>query len=175
MASGTEHERASTQLITWLQPPLLAIMCASAAAAWLQYIELWLAIFIIVVAFGLLFGLYVGRRVTPDLDIDEVITRQTRRYIKRHRILGWLWRFYWLPYALIHPHRGISHTPFIGTSGRWIYMFTVPVVIFAVILYFILIETQISLLFVLSCYSLFWVAEYFGQVAQDLLHLWMDR
>lgn len=175
MASGIEHERASTKLIMFLQPLLLFVMLAVGLAAWLRYIELWLAIYLVVVTFGFLFGLYVGRRVTPDLDIDEVITRQTRRYLKRYRVLGWVWRFYWWPYAIIHPHRGISHTPFIGTSGRWVYMFTVPVVVCAIVLYFLLIKTQVNLIFALGCYALFWVAEYFGQVLQDLLHLWMDR
>lgn len=175
MASGVEHERASTNFISLMQPFLLLTMFATGGAVWFQYIELWLAIFLAIAAFGFLFGLYVGRRVTPDLDIDEVITRQTRRYLDRHRWLGKLWRFYWLPYALIHPHRGISHTPFVGTSGRWVYMFTVPVFVCGLGLYFSLINTRINILFALSCYIIFWIAEYFGQVAQDLLHIWMDR
>ena len=175
MASGVEHERASTSLIMWLQPPILLAALCTVLAVWLQYVELWLAILLIVLAVGYLFGLYVGRRVTPDLDIDEVITRQTRRYLDRHRVLGWLWRFYWLPYAIIHPHRGISHTPFIGTIGRWLYMFTVPVVGCAALLYLLLLDSPISLTFALACYLLFWVAEYAGQSSQDLLHIWMDR
>ena len=175
MASVAEHERASTQFILLMQPFLLFAMVAAGAAVWLQYIEKWLALLLFITAFGFLFGLYVGRRVTPDLDIDEVITRQTRRYLKRHRRLGWLWRIYWLPYALIHPHRGISHTPFIGTSGRWVYMFTGPFLGCGVALYFLLINSRINILFAVSCYLIFWIAEYFGQVAQDLLHIWMDR
>lgn len=175
MASGIEHERASTRFIMLIQPPILLASFGACVAVWLQYLELWLAIFLIVCAIGYLFGLYVGRRVTPDLDIDEVITRQTRRYLDRHRVLGWLWRFYWLPYALIHPHRGVSHAPFIGTIGRWIYMFTLPVVACAILLYFVLLESQISLSFALGCYLIFWGAEYIGQSSQDLLHIWMDR
>ncbi|MEM7130444.1 MAG: DUF2227 family putative metal-binding protein [Chloroflexota bacterium] len=170
MASGVQHERASTRLILFLQPLLLLSLIGLAIAWGLEYLPLFHSLLLAIGLVGFLFGLYVGRRVTPDLDIDEVITRQTRRYLNRHRILGWLWRIYWLPYALYHPHRGISHVPLIGTLGRWVYLFFLPIVITYWLTWMSGPQPWILLMA-----TLFWMAEFAGQSMQDLLHIWMDR
>lgn len=170
MASGAQHERASTRLILLLQPFLLLVAIVALSAHGLDYLELWTSLLIAVSATGFLFGLYVGRRVTPDLDIDEVLTRQTRRYLKRNRFLGTLWRIYWLPYALYHPHRGLSHSLLVGTLGRWFYLFPIPILLTGWLAW--LVWPDVRLVVYLCA---FWIAEYWGQFLQDLLHIWMDR
>lgn len=167
MASGAQHERASTQLIYVLQPLVLSSMGVAAIAVWLGYASGFYALLFGVCAFGYLFGLYVGRRVTPDLDIDEVGTRQTRRYRRKYRTMGWVWRFFWWPYAKLHVHRGIAHTPFLGTLGRFVYLFIIPI---SILLYW----ARVNAFLFFAC-LLFWLWVYAGQSSQDLLHIWMDR
>lgn len=167
MASGVQHELASTKLILRVQPILLALMGGSAIAVWLGYLKGFYAMLGWVATFGYLFGLYVGRRVTPDLDIDEVGTRQTRRYRRRYRTLGRVWQIFWWPYAQLHVHRGVAHTPLIGTLGRWVYLFWWLILLLSFLLW------DYMLFFWL--HILFWVWVYAGQSSQDLLHIWMDR
>lgn len=87
----------------------------------------------------LVLGCLAGMLVDPDLD-QPSITSSEWRIIKIPLlgiILGPLWIAYWLPYALIMSsnafkglpyhlrliHRGLSHTPILGTLTRLFYLY----------------------------------------------------
>lgn len=64
-----------------------------------------------------------GLWLSPDLDTDSIIHKRWRSLG-----LGWIW----IPYRDLVPHRGISHTPLIGTISRiWI---LIPLFYFAYLL-----------------------------------------
>ncbi|MGQ9463979.1 MAG: DUF2227 family putative metal-binding protein [Candidatus Fervidibacter sp.] len=50
--------------------------------------------------------------LTPDLDLT------TSRPLRRWGVL----RLFWLPYAWLFPHRGLSHRPFLGALTRVLYL-----------------------------------------------------
>ncbi len=66
-------------------------------------------------------GCLSGVLISPDLDmagrtISESIV------LRWNILLGRLWVLLWLPYALIHKHRGLSHVPIFGTMSRILYI-----------------------------------------------------
>lgn len=68
---------------------------------------------------GCLFGLICD----PDLDIDHK-TESEQRVYRFNRVLGFLWHKFWLPYALLIPHRHwSSHLPVVSTLIRHLYIF----------------------------------------------------
>ena len=74
-------------------------------------------------------GCAVGLVVTPDLDVrlrnthSETIMRRSGGCL-----VGLLWNMLWLPYAYLIPrHRHwLSHTPFLGTVLRLVYLLAAP-------------------------------------------------
>ena len=61
--------------------------------------------------------------LSPDLDLRE---NQSKK--------NWgLLRYLWGPYAGLFKHRGISHTPFLGTLTRLIYLLVAVYVVLAVL------------------------------------------
>ncbi|MDH5183461.1 MAG: metal-binding protein [Gammaproteobacteria bacterium] len=76
-----------------------------------------------------------GLLLHPDQDLDHLDFYE-------HRIIKWSWGLlafwvgWWIPYGRLIPHRHwLSHTPFIGTIGRVMYL-----VVYLVIHYLVLTE-----------------------------------
>jgi uncharacterized metal-binding protein len=88
-------------------------------------------------------GCLLGLFIDPDLDQEWQTTSEWRvinllkgtRFHWVSRAIGAVWSAYWMPYALFTKHRGISHTPVIGTLTRVGYL-AVPVVVAALLLSF---------------------------------------
>ena len=73
------------------------------------------------VAGAVLVGSYIGTVVTPDYDLDNKLPRSLLTEIP---IIRTLWRWFWLWYMKLVPHRSwVSHLPIISTFIRFLYMF----------------------------------------------------
>lgn len=103
MSSGKTHARDSAAI---------AAISGLAVAAFTQQPAIGLAF-----AGGSLSGILL----TPDLD-QEGISYSEWRIIKYTLGIGFLWVWYWLPYALLSRHRGLSHWPIVGTATRVMYI-----------------------------------------------------
>lgn len=72
-------------------------------------------------------GCALGSVIGPDLDVDN---GSMSMYIVRNllgRPAGFVWRWFWYPYAKIMPHRSFfSHFPVVSTSLRLIYLLLLP-------------------------------------------------
>lgn len=74
-------------------------------------------------------GIVSGIFVDPDMDVDR--WNESERILYRlWPPLGWAWRFYWGPYALLAKHRGLSHALIAGTLVRAVYVFVPALVVF---------------------------------------------
>jgi uncharacterized metal-binding protein len=83
-------------------------------------------------ASGFIAGGLAGMILTPDLDIptNSISKNVARKWFGK---AGHIWGLFWLPYALIIPHRSaFSHFPIIGTVGRLLYL-SMPVGLLAMI------------------------------------------
>lgn len=115
-------------------------------------------------------GALTGMWLTPDL--DQETTNRIEGKMLRHRffpvkVLGYVYVFYWLPYAKWLPHRSpISHWPVLGTAVRLIYLS--PVLIALALLFGI--DFQHILLYNTREISLFLL----GLVTSDTLHFVLD-
>lgn len=121
-------------------------------------------------AVGAITGALLGTITTPDLDLS---TRTHEEYrIRKH--LGWfiggLWELFWMHYARTHSHRGSSHAPFVGTWGRWQYVFKRIWWLLAIALYF---YGGYVLAHLFVCFSVLFFTFVF-HVIQDLTHLALD-
>lgn len=75
---------------------------------------------------ALVVGSLSGIFLTPDLDVDSgyIGLRFLRSIPLVGRLISWIWRLMWLPYAIVIPHRSwISHFPLISTIIRVIILF----------------------------------------------------
>lgn len=100
MAAGTSHDQWTINFT-----PVVALGSGFLCGAF----SLSPAIIPLSAAGFLLGGLYLS----PDLDTPS-------RPFYRWKMLRW----YWLPYQKLLPHRSKwSHTPFVGTAGRLLYLF----------------------------------------------------
>jgi uncharacterized metal-binding protein len=70
---------------------------------------------------SLVSGSLAGLILTPDLDVDTGCTSMRLVRGGCGRLVSTLWQWYWLPYSKVMPHRGISHTPILGTLTRLVY------------------------------------------------------
>jgi uncharacterized metal-binding protein len=103
MASGIDHDRAAIAL----SPVIGTVMFAATGD--------------ILLGCAAVMGSYSGIYLSPDLDLIQ-ITRSERLAINHHKIMGYLFYLYWLPYAYAIPHRHpLSHWPILGTCGRMLY------------------------------------------------------
>lgn len=100
-------------------------------------------------------GLALGTVITPDYDYKNI--RIKNKIEKNVPIIGSLWTTFWLPYALIFKHRGLSHNIIIGTPSRFLYLFIIPLFIFRNYI-------DIQFLFIL----------FLGWYLQDLVHYFFD-
>lgn len=100
------------------------------------------------------FGCLLGVILDPDLDQEMVSSSEW--FIVKIPILGLIisgiWVGYWLPYALLTKHRGLSHWPVFGTLTRVLWL--IPA--FFVIRWFLLGDLNIQeWLFNLPCLCMF--------------------
>lgn len=70
-------------------------------------------------------GCIIGAYWSPDYD-QEMLVWGKWKIIKMLPPVSWVfgipWVMYWMPYSLLMKHRGISHTPVIGTLTRLLYV-----------------------------------------------------
>jgi len=141
MASGVTHARATKRNIIILGVPTVLV----GTALYLDQTWAWL---------GFSLGLVIGHLLTPDID-HHYYTHEEWRIRRWNKVLGLLWSAYWWPYEKLHSHRGISHTLFVGTIGRFLYLLWGP------------------LLLSLDLWP-FWLVVLAGWIVQDCTHLWLD-
>ena len=107
MASGKQHERALLISFPFVLPTALLLLGKDGGPFDLGYI---------------CGGLFLD----PDLDMEEV-TAVEERLLRRVPPLGVLFVLFWYPFALIAKHRGLSHTPIVGTLFRAGYLLVMSV------------------------------------------------
>lgn len=59
--------------------------------------------------------------MTPDLDTNGADLNE-KNAVTIFGVFGNLWKWFWLPYAKIANHRGLSHAPLVGSFLRAIYL-----------------------------------------------------
>ncbi|MCS7191502.1 MAG: metal-binding protein [Armatimonadetes bacterium] len=96
--------------------------------------------------------------LTPDLDLT------TSRPARRWGIL----RIFWLPYAWLFTHRGLSHRPFLGALTRVLYLAALAGIgLFLLDLLGYKLQFEISL-------SDGWLSFFAGVLVADAIHLVLD-
>lgn len=81
------------------------------------------------VAIGDLLGYFLHLFVDPDLD-QIGISRAEGRLMQTLGFFAAPWIMYWVPYALLFPHRGFgSHSPIISTLIRLGYLLITPTIL----------------------------------------------
>lgn len=114
LPDGHHHGR-----ITLILSPIIATICGFLSFVFFQDLQTSIICF-----GGGLFGCLFGLIVDPDLD-QEILSRAEWRMVKIPiigYIVGSIWVCYWLPYALIMKHRGVSHWPIVGTCTRLLWL-----------------------------------------------------
>ena len=114
-------------------------------------------------------GCVTGLMVMPDMDVDR--GNISDYFIRKvSRPAQWIWRAFWMPYALMVPHRHfISHLPILGTLLRIGYVFLV------------LNFLNLFIRLVLSLFdtvSLVWLWDwsfFFGLCHVDTIHYLVDK
>lgn len=69
-------------------------------------------------------GCLSGMVLTPDLDcIETPVVTKAEEWMRKVPLLGIIMVWYWMPYAMLIPHRhALSHTPVLGTLLRLVYL-----------------------------------------------------
>ncbi|HPH95901.1 MAG TPA: DUF2227 family putative metal-binding protein [Anaerolineaceae bacterium] len=120
-------------------------------------------------------GALLGIFLTPDLDLvgGSISQRQVKR--QAGNIIGTLWCALWYPYARLLGHRSwLSHTPFIGTLFRVVYMFLVPMAIWSLLWYTGVVDAAPPVPALgIPDPAVLW--GFLGLCASDCLHWLMDR
>lgn len=109
LSDGAYHVRLVLAFI-----PIAALL---GVAAFFVPLDWWLRALIA----GL--GCLLGVISSPDLDL-EAWSISELIWFKIPIIgytLGYIWSWFWYPYASVMPHRGLSHNPVFGTLTRVIY------------------------------------------------------
>ncbi|MGD1894816.1 MAG: DUF2227 family putative metal-binding protein [Cyclobacteriaceae bacterium] len=73
-------------------------------------------------------GCFCGIFISPDLDMRQRTVSETT-LLRWSLGIGYIWIFLWYPYAMLFRHRGISHTPIIGTVTRVLYLLAIAVLV----------------------------------------------
>ncbi|MEM6845453.1 MAG: DUF2227 family putative metal-binding protein [Bacteroidota bacterium] len=73
-------------------------------------------------------GCFCGIFISPDLDMRQRTVSETT-LLRWSLGIGYLWIFLWYPYAMLFRHRGISHTPLIGTATRMLYLLGIALIV----------------------------------------------
>lgn len=81
----------------------------------------------------ILVGSILGTVITPDYDLMKSLPKSIIRKIP---ILGWLWCWFWWPYAKLLKHRSFwSHSIFVSTILRFFYL-TAPLLLLDYMLFY---------------------------------------
>ena len=72
-------------------------------------------------ALGILIGYGLGYYFDPDWD-QISITGGEGRILRHLKLVGSMMLGFFLPYAYLFKHRGISHMPVVGTITRWMWI-----------------------------------------------------
>jgi uncharacterized metal-binding protein len=110
-------------------------------------------------------GAWVSEVAGPDLDHHK-ITVQERAILRRNKLLGVLFIFYWSFYQRVRPHRGVSHTWPAGPLERFV----------LALWPFLLLSVGIVVVVpdVWSTVALAWLWVFLGQSVNDGVHIIMD-
>lgn len=99
-------------------------------------IGFWFGHYLLGVVYGGL-GCLLGLLLDPDLDQDTMMTSsevRAKRILLTIPILGHIafavWFGWWTVYGLCHKHRGISHTPILGTLTRMLWLAPLWIVLY---------------------------------------------
>lgn len=74
-------------------------------------------------------GTALGLIIDPDMDCNSTLAQMNAsrwRMMQLWRPVGYLWFALWYPYGVSFSHRGVSHTPIIGTATRLLYLAIFP-------------------------------------------------
>ncbi len=110
MASGRVHRAATKRNMKRMLVPSLVLIAVDPMAV------------------SFLLGLVMGHILTPDIDHHWKTIEELRMY-RYSRLWGWAWSLFWWPYQKLHAHRGWSHTPIVGTVGRFLYLLWFPLLL----------------------------------------------
>lgn len=67
-------------------------------------------------------GSVAGTIVTCDMDVNAALPAS---FMTKIPVVRRIWKFIWRPYQLLVKHRSFwSHFPFVGTTGRVLYLMT---------------------------------------------------
>lgn len=81
-------------------------------------------------------GTALGLIVDPDMDCNSTLAQMNAsrwRMMQLWRPVGYLWFAIWYPYGQTFAHRGVSHTPLVGTATRLLYLAIFPAMLIAVL------------------------------------------
>jgi uncharacterized metal-binding protein len=125
-----------------------------------------------VVIAGTIAGSVAGTTVTCDYDLNAALPASFMTRIPGVRVL---WGTFWRPYQLMFKHRSFwSHTPFVGTTGRVLY---IALWIWFWSWIFWQLGFDISPEGVLNWFKLnvdFWIVTFLVWCCQDIVHWILD-
>lgn len=105
----------------------------------------------------MMFGVWCGIPLTPDLDVAENRKKRT------------VWNIFWYPYAKFMPHRHpLSHWPVLSTLLRLLYIVLLPALVL------LAFDQWYNVTTLLYGYRDFVIAWFFGLVISDTLHWFAD-
>lgn len=125
-------------------------------------------------------GCLLGLIIDPDLDCNSTIDRMNAsrwRMMQLWKPLGYIWFVIWWPYGRLFYHRGISHTPLIGTLTRILYLLFVPILVSsgAIMAGYDLTMPLMDLQGWLRGHALHFFVALFGLCLSDFAHWVMDK
>jgi uncharacterized metal-binding protein len=103
--------------------------------------------------------------LSPDLDLADSDPARSWGFVQ----------VIWRPYSRLFRHRGLSHTPVIGTLTRIVYLGCAIYIISAVTASLIGLDLQISVYDLHRLWSARWFCILVGLISADLIHLVADR
>ena len=74
-------------------------------------------------------GMFIGQIIEPDLDQKNITLTEARM----PRLIRPFFVAWWLPYANLFSHRGISHAPIMGTVTRILWALPIHIILFMAI------------------------------------------
>jgi uncharacterized metal-binding protein len=156
--SGLAHRRIAGLVL--LVTLFLAVYTYESLVAWFGPDSTFEFVLLFILSF--LGGTYL---LSPDLDLSD--SDPARNWGIVHVI--------WRPYSRIFRHRGLSHTPVIGTLTRIVYLGGVITIVFSVSRGLMGLDLQISAFDPRYLLSARPICVFAGLVSADLIHVAADR
>lgn len=124
---------------------------------------------------GIFVGSILGWLMPPDLDLPQR-TYDEHRIINLNPIAGTIWVGFWASYGQVFKHRGISHTPVIGTLTRvfWLFRHMIAYIFVTIILSWTGLLTISDEINLPSISTSILLGIFLGWVFQDFIHLSLD-